>query len=70
MAIEEEKRLRKRQRQLEEVLSYLEKEEKRLLAEMAKVGEQVAYYDSLAKDMKKELEPPKLSGLLRSFRKT
>jgi hypothetical protein len=33
------------------------------------VEEQIAYYDSLESDMKKELEPPKLSGMLDSLKK-
>lgn len=42
-------------------------EEKALLRELQKVEEQVAYYDSLERGMKRELEPPQLKQLLRSL---
>ena len=62
-------RWRDRQGELEEELQRVKEEEKELLEELAKVDEQVAYYESLTKDMKKELEPPKLAGLLSSLKK-
>ncbi|MFQ5884887.1 MAG: hypothetical protein ACE5IO_07285 [Thermoplasmata archaeon] len=58
-----------KQIKLEEELSIIEEEERGTLAEIDKVDTQIAYYDSLESDMKKELEPPKLSGMLSSLRK-
>ncbi len=60
---------REKQTKLERKLSEVEDEEKSILAELAHAEEQIAYYDSLQSDMKKELEPPKLSGMLSSLRK-
>ncbi len=54
---------------LEKELNETEEEEKSLLAELARIEEQIAYYESLQSDMKKELEPPKLSGMLSSLKK-
>ncbi|TET90106.1 MAG: hypothetical protein E3J35_07735 [Methanomassiliicoccales archaeon] len=58
-----------KQIKLEEELSIIEEEERGTLAEIDRVDTQIAYYDSLESDMKKELEPPKLSGMLSSLRK-
>jgi tetrahydromethanopterin S-methyltransferase subunit B len=60
---------REKQVNLERQLRKTEEEEKGILAEMARVEEQITYYESLQSDMKKELEPPKLSGMLSSLRK-
>jgi hypothetical protein len=60
-------RWRLRERQLLGTIRDLEAEETRLLSEIARVDQQVTYYESLARDMKRELGPPKLSGLLTSF---
>ena len=60
---------REKQTRLEKKLNEVEEEEKELMAELAHAEEQIAYYDSLQSDMKKELEPPKLSGMLSSLRK-
>lgn len=57
------------QRRLEAALRDLEEAERRLLDELEKVNRQVAYYDSLAQDMKKEYEPSSLSKVLSSLRK-
>jgi chromosome segregation ATPase len=59
----------RRRRELEEALEELDREEAFLLEELERVEEQVAYYGSLAKEMKRALDPPKLSQLLRSLRK-
>ena len=40
----------------------------RLSEELAKVDEQAGYYDSLAGDMKRDVQPPSLYGLIRSLR--
>ena len=58
---------RLRERNLLEALQDLDEEEARLQTELDRVDRQVAYYESLARDMKKELGPPKLSTLLTSF---
>lgn len=66
---QEYERWRFRRKHLEEELRQLSEEENEILAELARVEGQIAYYDSLESDMKKELEPPRLSDLLRSFRR-
>ncbi len=55
--------------ELERSLQAIEKEESYVMEELDKVEEQVAYYGSLTKDMKKTLDPPKLSRLLQSWRR-
>ena len=60
---------REKQVNLEKQIGETEEEEKGIQAELARVEEQIAYYESLQSDMKKELEPPKLSGMLSSLRK-
>ncbi|MFQ5910713.1 MAG: hypothetical protein ACE5IJ_08360 [Thermoplasmata archaeon] len=62
-------RWRFRRMELEEALRDLSEEENEILKELARVEGQLAYYDSLESDMKRELEPPRLSDLLSSFRK-
>jgi hypothetical protein len=41
--------------------------ESELRAELAKVQRQVAYYEALAQDMKREVRPARVSDLLRAF---
>ncbi len=60
-------RWRLRERQLLDTVRDLEAEESRLLGDIARVDRQVAYYEDLARDMKRELGPAKLSNLLTSF---
>ncbi len=60
-------RWRLREREIAETIRDLDEEEARLLGEIAKVDQQVAYYEDLARDMKRELGPAKLSSLLTSF---
>lgn len=43
------------------------KREAELRAELAKVERQVAYYQALAQDMKREVKPARASDLLRAF---
>ncbi len=62
-------RLRDRLREVEAALREAEAEEARLVAELAKVDEQAGYYDSLAGEMKRDLQPSSLSGLVRSLRR-
>lgn len=47
----------------------MKEEERSLAQELAKVEEQVAYYDSLEKGMKRELDPPQLKRMLDSLSK-
>ena len=60
--------MRQRVRDLEAALRDVEAEEVRIAAELATVDAQAVYYDSLAGDMKKDLQPPNLAGLIRSLR--
>lgn len=66
----EYERWRQRERRLVEALEQVEDERHRLDEELVRVEQQVVYYDSLARDMKKELGRPGLSGLLSSLRKS
>ncbi len=66
---EELTRWRHRQEQIEKILKELNEEEERLSRELAKAEKQLAYYNSLTSDMKRELEPPGLASMLKSFRK-
>lgn len=66
---EEYERWRFRRKDLEEEFRNLTEEEIEILKELARVESQIEYYDSLESDMKKELEPPRLSNLLSSFRR-
>lgn len=66
----EYERWRQRERRLVEALEQVEDERHRLDEELVRVEQQVVYYDNLARDMKKELGRPGLSGLLSSLRKS
>lgn len=57
-------RWRLREREIVDTLRDLDEEENRLLGEIAKVDQQVTYYEDLARDMKREMGPAKLSSLL------
>lgn len=61
-------RWRQRKHELEGLIQEAVEEEARLLKELAKIDAQMVYYDSLAGDMKKDLQPPSLTGLIRSLR--
>ena len=67
-ASEELVRWRIRAREVEAALRDAEDEEVRLSEELAKVDAQAGYYDSLAGDMKRDVQPPSLYGLIRSLR--
>jgi len=69
MLSEELVRWRRRQQHLEETLRQLSEEEERLTRELVKAEKQLSYYNSLTSDMKRELEPPSLASMLKSFRK-
>ena len=60
--------MRQRVREIETALRDVEAEEARIADELAKVEVQAGYYDSLAGDMKRDLQPPNLAGLIRSLR--
>ena len=63
----ERARWRFRERQLLDTIRDLDEEEGRLVSELARVDQQVSYYESLARDMKGAIRPAKLSSLLTSF---
>lgn len=69
-AQKEFERWRQRERRLLEALDQVEDERRRLDEELVRVDQQVFYYASLTRDMKKELGRPGLSNLLSSLRKT
>jgi len=62
-------RWRQRERRLVEALQSVDDERHRLDDELLKVEQQVAYYDSLTREMKRELGRPGLSSLLSSLRR-
>jgi len=43
--------------------------QKEVEEELAKVNRQVAYYEALARDMKREMQPATVKDLLRSMRR-
>jgi hypothetical protein len=59
-----------RVRELQLALDRLEEVEARLLDEMGKVDQQLAYYASLTRDMKASVAPPRLNRLMRSLRRS
>lgn len=62
-------RWRTREQRLVESLKDVDEERRRLEEELGKVDQQVSYYDSLTRDMKRTMGPSGLSGLLSSFRR-
>jgi len=62
-------RWRQRERRLIEALRSVDDERRRLDDELVKVEQQVAYYDSLTREMKRELGRPGLSSLLSSLQR-
>ncbi len=69
-AQKEYERWRGRERRLLDALDQVAEERGRLDEELVRVQQQVAYYDNLTRDMKKELGRPGLSNLLSSLRKS
>ena len=49
---------------LNELMTLSDDEKTEKKRELEKINEQIAYYESLIKDMKKEVKPPKLGHLL------
>jgi len=62
-------RWRLRERRLLDALKNVEEERRRLDDELVKIEQQLTYYDSLTRDMKRELGRPGLSSLLSSLRR-
>ncbi len=62
-------RWRQRERRIVESLKEVDEERRRLEEELQKVAQQVAYYASLTRDMKREYGRPGLSGLMSSLRR-
>jgi chromosome segregation ATPase len=65
----EVQRWRQRERRILDALRSVDDERRRLDEELLKVDQQVAYYDSLTREMKRELGRPGLSSLLSSLRR-
>lgn len=63
-------RWRQREHRLLAALEQVDEERRRLDGELVRVEQQVAYYDNLTRDMKKELGRPGLGNLLSSLRKS
>lgn len=62
-------RWRGRENRILDALSQVDEERRRVTEELEKVDQQISYYDSLTRDMKRELGRPGLSSLLSSLRK-
>jgi hypothetical protein len=66
--LEERDKWRKRQVDLERELKFMRTAEKDAkLNDLEKIKEQVAYYDTLAREIKKTVKPSKVSHLLNSL---
>ena len=68
LALDELNRWKGRQERLHGEIASLSSDEKAVRKqELVKVNQQIAYYDALSKDMKKEIRPSKLSYLINSL---
>ena len=68
LALEERDRWIERETEMENEIKRLPKvERKPKQKELAQIREQVAYYDALAKDMKKSVRSSKISNLLNAL---
>lgn len=65
--LQEKEKWAGRKDELEAEIAKIDEEEKRLLGELEKMREQIRYYESLTRDMKKELQPSSVSGMLKSI---
>jgi len=65
----EVQRWRQRERRILDALQGVDDERRRLDEELQKVDQQVSYYESLTREMKRELGRPGLSSLLSSLRR-
>ncbi|MDI6917678.1 MAG: hypothetical protein QMC80_07785 [Thermoplasmatales archaeon] len=65
LAIKELENWRNRKEKIKDELKKLSDDEKtEKKKELEKINEQIAYYESLIRDMKKEVKPPKIGHLL------
>ena len=70
LALEERDRWKERELDMEKEIKNAPKTEKKAKQkELSQIREQVAYYDALAKDMKKSVRPSKISNLLNALMK-
>ena len=68
LALEERDRWKEREFELREVMKTMPRQEKRQKRdELELIKEQVAYYEALARDMKKSVKPSKVPHLLNSL---
>ena len=68
LALEERDRWREREEELRREMKTLPRQEKRERRhELERIREQVAYYDALARDMKKSVKPSNVPHLLNSL---
>lgn len=65
--LQERDKWQARKRDIEDKIVELDEEEKRLRGELGKMMEQVEYYNSLTKDMKRELQPSSVSSMLKTI---
>jgi len=61
--------LHQKAKNLELRLKQVREQEEKLKAEIEEVDIQIAYYDGLTKDIKKDIHPPKLDSLLHDMRR-
>jgi hypothetical protein len=67
-ALQERERWKEREMELQnEIKSSPKSERQAKQEELERIKEQVAYYDALARDMKKSVKPSKVSHLLHSL---
>ncbi len=68
LALEERDRWIERETEMQNEIKRLPKQERKSKQkELAQIKEQVAYYDALAKDMKKSVRPSKISNFLNAL---
>ncbi|HEX9340306.1 MAG TPA: hypothetical protein VF992_03940 [Thermoplasmata archaeon] len=63
-------RWQQKERRILDAIAGIDEERRRLSEELGKAEQQVLYYDSLTREMKRELGRPGLSSLLSSLRRT
>lgn len=68
LALQERDRWIEREEEVKKEIKSLPRRERQgKLEELERIKEQVAYYDALARDMKKSVQPSKVSHLLNSL---
>lgn len=68
LALQERDRWVEREEEVKKEIKNLPRRERQgKLEELERIKEQVAYYDALARDMKKSVQPSKVSHLLNSL---